>query len=157
MTYCFPTIPLVAALYKFHCRKKHIEINPNSNFFYEKRNNWQNLLWKMKEKVFCVDEKPTYLNALVVRNELRSCNAALAFFTLCFICSNVDWWNRYVAQSDEHCAIPNPSSDFIWVKWAIFFNHVLFLKKSNSLYWLSFIIQFGNICVRKKSKRKIQT
>lgn len=72
------------------------------------------LIWLQAREVFFVNFP--YLNALVLKNVLRSCRAALAFFTLCLICSNVDWWNRYAAQSGEHCDTPKPSSDFIYKK-----------------------------------------
>lgn len=57
-----------------------------------------------------------YLNALVPRKPVRSCNTAFAFSTLCFSCSNVDWWKRYDAQSGEHCVSPKHSSDLTWTK-----------------------------------------
>lgn len=55
----------------------------------------------------------SHLNALdAPKKLLRSCNAAFAFSTLCFNCSNVDWWKRYVDQSGEHWPSVRQSSVF---------------------------------------------
>lgn len=80
-----------------------------------------------------------YLNALELRKLLRSCRAAFAFFTLCLICSNVDWWNLYAAQSGEHCPTLRPSSDFICNRielkeWFVFIRCLSFGETTSAHY-----------------------
>lgn len=62
--------------------------------------------WKLTQNESIITK--SYLKTLELpRKHVRSCKAAFAFSTLCFSCSNVDWWKRYEAQSVVH-PVPRP-------------------------------------------------